>query len=134
MLSLFPNLFEYSFLAPTILRLVLSFSLFKIATEIFTKKSYLIQFLKSKKTILPKFWVLFFVFLFDITAFGILFGFFAQGFAIIAATLLLILAIIESGNKHLLLEKNPSEYIVLFMISCAILILGAGAFAFDLYL
>lgn len=132
MLNTFPELLNYSLLAPTLLRLILAFVLITVGIDTITKKrslfaSYFISREFPLANLLPwKFGIseiilgLFFFF-----------GFFTQVASLIAIYILLSLFFIENRAEKIL-PHNSTFYLIMIVIAISLLFSGAGAFAVDL--
>ncbi len=108
MLSLFPQLFNYSQMAPFLLRLALAIVLFLTARQ--TGKTF--ATIKILSGIL------------------LLLGLFTQAAAIIVIALTLS-EIIIAKKKQLVIEDKMSKVMVI-VIALSLLLLGPGLFSFDL--
>lgn len=113
MLSLFPNLFAFPLLAFFILRITLAYNLALITKARF-KKAYS------------------FIGVFELTATILLaIGLYTQGALLATMTLLILESFID--HKLGVSERKEGQIrLILGMIACALMFLGAGAFALDL--
>ena len=117
MLSIFPLFLSLGLLAPLLLRITLGIILIHWA----------VGKIKSRTT---PFTVALGV-LEVLIGIGLLVGFLVQLAALIASVIFLIHLIKKAQTKSLF-TAGVNYYFILFMISLSLLLLGAGAFAFDL--
>ena len=113
MLSVFPSLLSYPFLAYFILRLILSYQFGRIIISRYKKNYNYISFIEF----IP------FVF--------VLVGFLTQP-ALIAIIFFILLEWYLDKKYNLTDSKETQIKITLLFISIALLMLGAGSFAFDM--
>ena len=116
MLSLFPSLLTYEQLAPFLLRLTLG--------VVLIHWSY--GRLKNKNTAVRSFAVLE-----GIVGILLVLGLYTQLAALIAA-LVFFVQLIKKAKTKSLFTDGVNYYFILLMISLSLLLLGAGAFSFDL--
>lgn len=132
MLNTFPELLNYSILAPTLLRLVLAFVLITIGIDTITKKKILfLAYFESKAYPLAKLLPWKFGIAEIILGLFFLFGFFTQIASLIAIYILFCLFYIENRAEKIL-PHNSTFYLIMIVIAISLLFLGAGAFAVDL--
>jgi uncharacterized membrane protein YphA (DoxX/SURF4 family) len=113
MLSLFPQLFYYPFLAYFLLRIVVTYYTLLLSWDRF-KKPYS------------------FIAIFElISALFVGIGFYTQG-ALLATIFFLIIESIIDVRTHKYNSAEQSTKIILMLVSVALLFLGPGSFAFDL--
>jgi uncharacterized membrane protein YphA (DoxX/SURF4 family) len=122
MLNTFPELLNYSILAPTLLRFVLAFILITTGIEIIrpTKRAFLANFIPWKLGIAQIALGVFFFF-----------GMFTQIASLIAIYIFFSLFYIENRAERIL-PHTSAFYLVMIVISLSLLFTGAGAFAVDL--
>lgn len=133
MLNTFPELLNYSILAPTLIRFVLGFVLITVGLEIlkpskrylfsayFSSRSYpLADLLPWKFGIIQIILGLFFIF-----------GFFTQIASLITLYILFWLLLIENREEKIL-PHTSTFYLIMFVMALSLLLTGAGAFAVDL--
>lgn len=129
MLNTFPTLLSFAIFVPFIFRIIIFIFLFEIVIALKNKHD-LINYFKSKKYLASKSipWIL------QIGIFAtsvlILIGLYTQISTLIAMYFLMITRRI---NKHVKLVKQPSSTFGYISLICfSLLLLGAGAFAFDI--
>jgi uncharacterized membrane protein YphA (DoxX/SURF4 family) len=133
MLNTFPELLNYSILAPTLLRFVLAFILITTGIEIIrpTKRALFAAYFSTKEFPLADFipWKLGIAQI----ALGVFFffGMFTQISALIAIYIFFSLFYIENRAERIL-PHTSAFYLVMIVISLSLLFTGAGAFAVDL--
>ncbi len=131
--SLFPELFTYGFLATGVLRATLGLIFIWFAYENFfryrTERTLFFENLGLKPAIV------FFTFITGIAliaGIGLLIGYYTQIAAIITGSLMTIAIFIKWYHPNALPENTTPFYILLAILSFALIFLGPGAFAFDL--
>ena len=133
MVSLFPHLFNYSFLAIGILRITLGLIFIWFAyTKIFHERIERIAFFE-KLGLRPA--VLFFSLVSGaelIAGIGLVVGLYTQLSAIITGIIMTLATIIKLRRPHALPYNTVEFYIILAVVSYALMFIGPGAFAFDL--
>lgn len=132
MLNTFPELLNYAMLGPTLLRLVLAFTLITIGIDtIRNKRALFVAYFAGKEypmaNILP--WK--FAIVEIILGVFFLFGFFTQITALISVYVLFSLFYIENRAERIL-PHTSFFYVVMIVIALSLLLTGAGAFAVDL--
>ncbi len=120
MLSLFPHLFQYELLAPFLIRIILgviflhwAFREMKNSSAGSVKK--LIAILEGVAGIL------------------LIIGLWTQGAALFVSLDLLVRTF-ERAQKKAFLTDGVNYYLVLLVMAVSLLVLGAGVWAFDIYL
>lgn len=132
MLSLFPSLFDFGMLAPTLLRLVagiifIDIGYFSIKREASTW-GLLVKLMGCKS---PMLWRKLFGSIEFIGGTLILVGLYMQG-AVLVLGLLTLFKLMLEYKEPTFVKRDLAFYVMLFTITISLLILGAGAFAFDL--
>ena len=117
MLSLFPVLLSYEMLAPFVLRVTLG------AVFIVWAYAHLKSREHKKKTALGV--------LDAIVGLLLIIGLYTQLAALVAVIMLLI-GLIMKAKKKTLFSDGINYYFILLVIAFSLVVLGAGAFAFDL--
>lgn len=132
MLNTFPELLNYSLLAPALLRLVLAFVLITIGIDTITKKRILFAaYFDSKQYPLANFLPWKFGIAEIILGLFFFFGFFTQIASLIAIYILFCLFYIENRAEKIL-PHTSTFYLIMIVIAISLLFTGAGAFAVDL--
>jgi uncharacterized membrane protein YphA (DoxX/SURF4 family) len=132
MLNTFPELLNYAMLGPTILRLVLAFTLISIGLDtIRNKRALFMAYFASKEYPLANILPWKFAIVEVILGVFFLFGFFTQISALIAIYVLFSLFYIENREEKIL-PHTSFFYVVMIVIALSLLFTGAGAFAVDL--
>ena len=133
MVTIFPNLLNYGFLAAGILRMALGLIFIYFAYEkFFIERTERIAFFEKLKLRPAKVFFGLVTILEFSAGVGLLIGFYTQ-IAALATGVLMTLATLIKWHKPSALPKNTIEfYIILAVTSFALLALGPGAFAFDL--
>lgn len=131
MLSIFPELLNYSFFGIFLVRISLAIFLIFIFKKIILKRNVFVEKLKTIGMPLPNFtfWTL--PILTFISGACILVGLYTQAAALISSFVCMKLGVIDS-TKNSVLGNSFLVYFSAFIISVSLLFLGAGAFAFDL--
>lgn len=131
MLSIFPSLFNFSFFAPTILRLATALVFISVGYQkTFTKKiEWVAHFesagIKSAEQIILVVGIL------ELVAGGLLLlGIFTQPAALLLAIISLAYIILKI-KKPTALPNKVSFYLLLLAINLSLLLTGPGALAFD---
>ena len=133
MLNTFPELLNYSILAPTLLRLVLAFVLITTGFVIIrpAKRALFAAYFDSKQYPLASFlpWKLGVAQI--VIGIFFFFGFFTQIAALVALYILFALFYIENRVERIL-PHTSTFYLIMIVIALSLLLTGAGAFAVDL--
>ncbi|MFA6273505.1 MAG: DoxX family protein [Candidatus Paceibacterota bacterium] len=131
MLSVFPSLFNFSFFAPTILRLAVALIFVSNGYQkTFTRKAEWIEHFKSVG-IKPGNQIISAVGIIELVAGTLLLvGFWAQPAALVL-TIISLAYIILKINKPAALPNKVSFYLLLLAINLSLLLTGPGALAFD---
>lgn len=124
MLALFPELLDWSFFAPTLLRVALAFLFFGAAKEFFAFAKFETETVNARS--FPLLALL-------LGALALLFftGALIQAAAAIGFSFAL-LAFVLRGHSTRYLTKPREHYALVMAVSLSLIVLGAGAFAFDL--
>lgn len=133
MVSLFPHLFDYSFLAIGVLRITLGLIFIWFAySKVFYERVERIAFFEKLK-MRPA--IVFFSLVSGaefITGVGLVVGFYTQLAALITGSLMTLATLIKANRPHALPYNTIEFYILLAVVSFVIMFIGPGAFAFDL--
>ncbi len=131
--SLFPELFTYDFLATGVLRITLGLIFIWFAYEkFFRERRERIAFFE-KLGMKPA--IVFFVLVTSIeliAGIGLLLGYYTQIAALITGSLMTLATFIKWYRPSALHRNTLEFYILLAVLSFALIFLGPGAFAFDL--
>ena len=138
MLNPFPTLLNFSFFAPTILRLFIGIYFINLGYIKYTKKEPtrdhtidLLYFFNSLSIGPSIYYVKTLAIIELLVGVFLCLGFFVQISAIITAIISLVFFIVSIKQQDLRILK-PSEYALLFAISLSLILTGAGVFAIDL--
>lgn len=133
MLNTFPELLNYTILAPTIIRFLLSFVLITIGVSIIkpTTRALFAAYFSSKEYPLAAFLPWKFAIVQILLGLFFFFGFFTQISSLIAMYVFFSLFYIENRAEKIL-PHTSDFYLVMIIISLTLLFTGAGAFAVDL--
>lgn len=132
MLNTFPELLNYAILSPTLLRLVLAFTLITIGLDtIRNKRALFMAYFSSRDYPMANFLPWKFGIAEIILGIFFIFGFFTQVAALIAIYILFALFYIENRAEKIL-PHTSTFYLVMIVIAISLLFTGAGAFAVDL--
>ena len=134
MVSLFPQLFDYSFLATAVLRIAIGLILIRLAYQTFFIKRDERLLALEKEGIKPAFLFLSLIGGAKIIL-GLLLaiGLFTQVATLIVSTLAFIAFLAKKRRPSLLILSNTNEfYLLLFIASLVLAFIGPGAFAIDL--
>ena len=132
MLNPFPDLLTYSLLAPFLLRLIVGVIFIDLGILIFKEEKF--RWLTSFKALrIPREDLAIKIFGTIETIIGamLILGAYTQ----IAALIIAIITFVESYIEYkepVILKRNLTFYILLFVISLSLLLSGAGSFAMDL--
>jgi len=133
MLSVFPQLFDYSFLAITILRVTLGIIfIFFAYGELFRERTMRIAFF-DKLSLRPA--ILFFAIVTGLELLAGIFltiGLFTQIMALIVGALMVFATLIKWRRPDVLPYNTLEFYVLLAIVSFSLIFLGPGSFAFDL--
>jgi len=134
MLSIFPDLLIYNFLGVTIIRVALGLLGVYLAFKVLSKRNQISDFVASLKIPVTIFaavspWIL--MILFVISGGLMIVGLYTQVACIVLAYLFLKMLFINMFIKDFS-ESTPIFYLCLIFISLSLLLLGPGAFAYDL--
>ncbi len=133
MVSIFPELFTYGFLATGVLRMALGLIFIYLAYEMFFRqRRESIAFFEKLKLRPAKVFFAIVVGLEFIAGVGLLIGFYMQVAALITGGLMTIAALINWRHQSTLPGYTLAFYIILAVTSLALVFMGPGAFAFDL--
>jgi uncharacterized membrane protein YphA (DoxX/SURF4 family) len=129
MLNTFPSLLSYAILVPFVFRICLVIFLFQITTGLKHKAAFASYFKENKyplANIIP--WTL--QILSGVSAILLILGLFTQIASLLAAFTLLT---VGNANKFAhTFKHSESAFFFAALVSFSLLLLGAGAFAFDL--
>jgi uncharacterized membrane protein YphA (DoxX/SURF4 family) len=132
MLSLFPSFLNYALLGPFLLRLVLGLIFIDLGLLKFKgeKQRWLATFetLRLRPT---HFFVPLYGFVQVVGGFLLVIGLWTQGAALLFAILTFCELYME-WTSAVLLKRDLTFYLLIFVISLAILVMGAGAYSFDI--
>lgn len=132
MLSIFPSLFNFSFFAPTIIRLVAALVfIFDGYQKTFTRKTEWTDHFESAGIKSAKQIILAVGILELIAGIFLLVGFLVQAAALTLAIISLTYIILKI-KKPAALPSKVSFYLLLLVINLSLLLTGPGALAFDL--
>lgn len=138
MLNPFPTLLNFSFFAPTILRVFIGVYFIHLGYIKYTKKEPardhaidLLYFFNSLNIGPSIYYVKTLAIIEMIVGIFLCLGFFVQISSIITAIISFVFLIISLKQKDLRILK-PAEYALLFAISLSLIFTGAGLFAIDL--
>ncbi len=133
LLNPFPELLNYSILAPTLLRWVLAFVLISIGIDMIrqTKRALFVAYFSSKEFPLAAFLPWKFGIAQIILGTFFLIGAFTQISVLISVYILVALYYIENRVERIL-PHDSTFYLVMIVVSLSLLLTGAGAFAVDL--
>lgn len=132
MLSVFPNLFTYSELAPFILRLVVGIIFLELGyLKLGKEKSAWNMFFKTIHFRPSYFFVILLATIEIVSGAFLVVGYLTQVAALVMAVILFAEAYVELRDGSLL-KRDIVFYTLLLVICVSLLFTGAGAFAFDL--
>lgn len=133
MLSLFPDLFNYSFLAIGLLRITLGLIFIYFAyVKIFPERKERIAFFE-KLGLRPALFYFAIVNGVELVAgISLVIGLYTQGAALVTGTLMVLASFIKWRRPHALPHNTIEFYLLLSAVSFSLIFLGPGAFAFDL--
>ena len=132
MVSLFPQLLDYGFLATAVLRITLGLTFVWFARRaFFSQKREYTAFLENiglKPAI-----IFFFIVAGVELILGVLLviGLFTQAVALAISVITLCVAFLKWRRPHLLFHNTPHFYLLLAVVSFVLIFLGPGAIAFD---
>ncbi len=134
MVSIFPDLLTYDFLATGVLRMTLGIIFIYFAYEMFFhQQTGRIVFFEKLRTFYANAFITITAGLVFIAGAGLLVGFYMQIAALIAGGLMTIAVFIKLYSPSALTKNTVTFYIILAVVSFALVFMGPGAFAFDLY-
>ena len=127
----FPDILNYSFLAPTILRIVLGFIVINLGyLKITSEKTRWTELLETLNFRPTSIFLKVLSFIEIIGGILLIFGAYTQVVALVFAVMYLCEAILDF-EEDALLKRNLPFYILLFVISVSLFLTGAGLFAID---
>ncbi len=133
MVTIFPELFTYGFLAAGVLRMTIGIIFIYFAYEMFFReRREPIALLGKLKPLYMKVLFATTAVLVFITGAGLLVGFYMQIAALVAGTLMTVAVFTKWYNPSALPRNTIEFYIILAVTSFALVFMGPGAFAFDL--
>lgn len=134
MVSLFPQLFDYEFLATGVLRIAIGLILIHLAYQSFFTKRDECLFVLEKEGVKPSFLFLSLVSVCKaVLGLLLIIGLFTQITTLVVSTLAFVAFLIKIKRPSFLILPNTNEfYILLFIVSLVLAFLGPGAFAIDL--
>ena len=133
MVSIFPNLLNYSFFATGILRIILGLIFIYFAYEkFFLERKERTLFFEKLKMRPAKVFFGIVTGLELLGGVGLLVGFWMQVATLITGALMTLATFIKWHRPHALPKNTLEFYLILAVVSFALLALGPGAFAFDL--
>ena len=131
--SLFPNLFAYGFFATGILRITLGLIFVWFAYEkFFYQRTERILFFEKLKMRPAKVFFGLVTGVEFLAGVGLVLGFYMQVATLITGTLMTLATLIKWRRPSALHRNTVEFYIILAVLSFALLALGPGALAFDL--
>ncbi len=131
--SLFPDLFTYDFLATGVLRISLGLTFLWFAyIKTFRKHAIYLEFFNKIKMRPAKVFLKIAILIELLAGLSITTGYYAQVALIVTGALMTIASFIKARHPHILPENTTAFYILLSVLSFAIIFIGPGAFAFDL--
>lgn len=131
--SLFPHLLDYQMLGIFMIRATLGLIFVYFAyTKILYKRHEQIEFFEKLKMHPTKvfFWVVALIEL--VAGIGLTVGLYTQAAAIVTGVLMIFAFFIKHHRPTVLPHNTAEFYILLAVVSLALLFLGPGAFSFDL--
>jgi uncharacterized membrane protein YphA (DoxX/SURF4 family) len=128
---MYPGLFSYGILAPTILRIVAGFIFLSFAYRAFISRKERSVFAHVRKGAYEKFllWVRIVIEFFG--GLLLLFGLFTQLAAMILSLVTLVAIAVKARNPRLL-RNGLGFFILLLVVLLSLIVLGPGIWAFDL--
>lgn len=131
--SLFPNLLDYQFLGIFIVRATIGLIFLHLAyRRIFYERRDSVEFFEKLKMNPPKvfFWVVVVIEL--VAGVGLTIGLYTQLIAAVAGIFMMFAALIKRHRPAVLPRNTVDFYVILSVVSFALLFLGPGVFAIDL--
>lgn len=131
--SLFPELFDYSFLAIGILRVVLGLIFLWFAyIKIFSARSEYLAFFEKTKMRPAKVFLNIIIGVELLIGASLVAGYYSQAAELAGGTLMALATLIKWHRPNLLPRNTAAFYLLLSIVSFTLLFVGPGAFAFDL--
>ena len=131
--SLFPHLFEYSFLAIGILRITLGFIFLWFAyIKIFSARAEYLAFFEKTKMRPAKVFLNIAIGVELLVGLSLMAGYYSQAAELVAGALMALATLIKWHRPSLLPHNTAAFYLLLSIVSLTLLFIGPGAFAFDL--
>ncbi|HAT68277.1 MAG: hypothetical protein A2481_00390 [Candidatus Yonathbacteria bacterium RIFOXYC2_FULL_47_9] len=133
MLSLFPELFDYSFLAIGILRVALGLIFLWFAyIKIFSARAEYLSFFEKTKMRPTRVFLNIAIGLELLIGSSLVAGYYSQAAELGGGALMALATLIKWHRPNLLPHNTAAFYLLLSMVSFTLLFVGPGAFAFDL--
>ena len=131
--SLFPHLFDYSFLAIGVLRIVLGLIFVWFAyIKIFSARTEYLAFFEKTKIRPTKVFLNIVIGVELLVGASLMAGYYSQAAELVGGLLMTLAALIKWHRPNLLPHNTAAFYLLLSVVSFALLFIGPGAFAFDL--
>ncbi|MHB1118357.1 MAG: DoxX family protein [Minisyncoccota bacterium] len=131
--SLFPSLFDYSFLAIGILRITLGLIVIGFAyTNTFKGRADTLAFFEKLRIRPANIFLKIAVGIELLMGILLTLGYYTQAAALVAGVLMSLVALIKWHRPNLLPHNTAAFYLLLAVVSFTLLFIGPGAFAFDL--
>lgn len=131
--SLFPHLFDYSFLAIGILRITLGLIFLWFAyIKIFSARTEYLSFFEKTKVRPTKVFLNIAIGIELLIGLSMVTGYYSQAAELVGGALMTLAALIKWYRPNLLPHNTAAFYLLLSVVSLTLLFIGPGAFAFDL--
>jgi len=131
--SLFPHLFDYSFLAIGILRITLGLIFLWFAyIKIFRARAEYLAFFEKTKIRPAKVFLNTAIAIEFLVGLSLVAGYYSQAAELVGGSLMTLSSLIKWHRPSLLPHNTAAFYLLLSVVSFALLFIGPGAFAFDL--
>jgi uncharacterized membrane protein YphA (DoxX/SURF4 family) len=131
MLSIFPELLDYSYFSYFLNRFTLSIFVFYLFLELFKKRKFIVELFKEFKIPFVKIILNIWLIIYFFTGLFLLIGLYTQ-IASIILCLLMIEQLIIAKTKFKILNLPRIFYYLFFILSLSQIFLGGGPFGFDL--
>lgn len=131
--SLFPYLFDYSFLAIGVLRIVVGLVFLWFAyIKTFKERADYLDFFEHIKMRPAKIFLNVAIGVEFLVGASLVAGYYAQAAELVAGALMTLATLIKWHRPRVLPQNTAAFYLLLMVVSLALLFIGPGAFAFDL--
>ena len=131
--SLFPHLFDYSFLAIGVLRITLGLIFLWFAyIKIFSARTEYLSFFEKTRIRPAKVFLNIVIGIELLVGASLVAGYYSQATELVGGSLMALAALIKWHRPSLLPHNTAAFYLLLSIVSLTLLFIGPGAFAFDL--